>query len=91
MKNSVDFDLIISQLMENESLAKNLTDDEYKKIIDFLKDYLFDFILKISKSYSEEKIIKFSENLIKSFTHNNVDAEINILKSFIQGYRLTYK
>lgn len=44
MFKNLDYEKIIAKIMENESIAKNLSDDEYQKIIIFLKEILFEFL-----------------------------------------------
>lgn len=90
-KEYIDFDELIAQIMENESAGKNLTDEEYQSIINFLKDKLFDFLIFIykcknknirkSKEKLKEFLIQFSTELIKNFNHGKVEIEINILSS----------
>lgn len=92
-KEDIDFDELIAQIMENESAGKNLTDEEYQLIINFLKDKLFDFLIFIykcknknirkSKEKLKEFLIQFSTELIKNFNHGKVEIEINILSNIL--------
>ncbi len=93
-KRKINFDKIIEKILENESIGKNLTDSEFLKVIDFVKNHLFIFLLKlykikysnifISQNELEDRLFNFCMDLIRKFEHDKVDSQIEILTNLFE-------
>lgn len=100
MEKDFDYDEIIALIMENESASKNLTDEEYQKVILFFKNKFFDFLVflinqqyknsSLSKKEIKDKIISFSLSTLRKINHNKVDIELNAISNLIDNYYLIF-
>jgi hypothetical protein len=100
MKKKIDYDEIISQIMENESAAKHLSDEEYQKITQFFKEKLFDFLVSLYKckksTLNKHKIklnqllIEFSTEILRKFNHQKVDIQLEILTNTLELFNINF-
>lgn len=94
MKKKIDYDEIIAQIMENESAAKHLSDEEYQEIIIFFKEKLFDFLIylyncknsisKKNNSKLNQFLIEFSTDILRKFNHQKINIELEILSNTLE-------
>ncbi|MFN3410940.1 MAG: hypothetical protein ACK4YF_02125 [Exilispira sp.] len=73
MLKNLDYDKIIAKIMENESIAKNLSDDEYQKIIIFLKETLFDFLIFF---YLKDQVKNKLKKIRTNYFYNLIEEKI---------------
>ncbi len=78
--NSMNYDKIIEKIMENESAAKHLKDDEYIKVIEFIKSHLLNFLQIFYKYKSFKSICKRSKLIVannsKNYHYQSIEENI---------------
>ncbi len=65
-----DFDFDNTQIKGQMGMFSNRSDDEFKKLMDFIKSYL----IKVRKNYLKEASDKYIENLIKRNVYPKFDS-----------------